>query len=1113
MRTLKKTLSLVLVVAMVLGLCVVGASATNKVDGYEDAGKIGAAYTEAVGVMTGLGIVDGVTDTELRPENTYQRDQAAKIIAYMLLGKDKAEKLSCTKAPFEDVPANHWAAGYIAFCKDVGIIDGVTETEFKPTAALTGFQWAKMLLSAVGFGVNGELEGDEWSIKTHVFGNAVNLFDGDIAAATHNALQRQQAMLLAFNVLTDVNVVVWSEALGDYIEGYYTFADRYTYQGTLGENVWKLTNATGVIVDNEGMGASVTYLDTTGKYSTADATTRVKIAADTGIDMMYHAARIWYVEGTKTNTGVYVKDLATVETTECPTAAAAATNKYVGDFANGVVYQRDVVDNGDYGKVTVDFYYDAGSRGPVSEADKSTVIDNHKFYNANIKTDISAVDYLDPVIYIWTTSKIETTDAKAYAVYVYTPTTTSGVVSKVATDGTVTLRDGTVIKESALSTLNLSSTDIGNNYTFLLDTHGHYYSFAENVVLVYFTGAVERISGSYIGEEVYNIQVVDVQTGAVSKVRVNGTWYAQNGGVVDTTNPRLAAGYYWLGEPSLNGVYAPTLWANYNYNTDAGFVHGTATQFRNTSGVKVINENSNNIDGVDYTNDSVTFVIASGTGSNLNVATYNGVSELLAAYNVSGATTGSVTLDDMAITTVVSGVGNVKATIVFAHAAAPVSRYVFVPYNITSSDFAQETVNGTVQWHFKGAYLNGTLIDLYQSDNDPIERGFYSISYDALGNATINPAAAEVEWFYETASIGEAGGIYYQDSGTLGRVHFTSDVGMYDFRQGVLDEKLDAVTAPALAQWFRENYDLTLAYTRNAAGDIDVCYVIEQNLGVVFDITVNNSAVTGDSTPTMYELVANSAKIWEDKITATLKIPTDVDVDDGTVVVVDFTLQYSTGDNKFATYDGTTTGVGVVDGDEIDVTFSIPSSVRGNYAYKIDVTGVTYPDFTVTNAATNFKLGISFESNDNIALTTPTTYVVKDLKLGDSFSIGLNRDNVANGTVATVDVTNYGKLSATFTSGQTWVSVTPTSAKNLTVASVTATYKYVLTGNTAVTAFSIATAAGAQDADQNEVTIVCEPGVGQDLYVKYSGNLRADCSTSNVSETNMASFKLTGFSL
>ncbi|MEE0794215.1 MAG: S-layer homology domain-containing protein, partial [Oscillospiraceae bacterium] len=102
MRTLKKTLSLVLVVAMVLGLCVVGASAYNKVEDFtDDVSKIGDAYYEAVGVLTGIGVIDGMTETAFEPQGTYTREQAAKIIAYMMLGKDKADSLGCTVAPFE----------------------------------------------------------------------------------------------------------------------------------------------------------------------------------------------------------------------------------------------------------------------------------------------------------------------------------------------------------------------------------------------------------------------------------------------------------------------------------------------------------------------------------------------------------------------------------------------------------------------------------------------------------------------------------------------------------------------------------------------------------------------------------------------------------------------------------------------------------------------------------------------------------------------------------------------------------------------------------------------------------------------------------------------------
>ena len=252
MRTLKKSLALVLALVMLLGLGVVGASADNALDNYTDADEIGDAYLEAVGVLTGLGIVDGMTETTIVPQATYTRAQAAKIITTMVLGVNGAKSCVASYAPFDDVAANHWAAGYIAFCKEQGIIDGITDTTFDPEGTLTGYQWAKMLLAAVGFNAKNELEGSSWSLNTARIGREVGLFDGDLAGADHTPLRREQAMLYAFNTLTKVNCVVWSEALGDYIERYNIFADRYTYQGTLGWNVFKLNHAEGIIYDNEG---------------------------------------------------------------------------------------------------------------------------------------------------------------------------------------------------------------------------------------------------------------------------------------------------------------------------------------------------------------------------------------------------------------------------------------------------------------------------------------------------------------------------------------------------------------------------------------------------------------------------------------------------------------------------------------------------------------------------------------------------------------------------------------------------------------------------------------------------------------------------------------------
>jgi hypothetical protein len=58
MKKLTKTLSLVLVIAMVVSLCVVGASAKTFSD-YK-APTTGTDYTEAIDVMSGVGIIEGM---------------------------------------------------------------------------------------------------------------------------------------------------------------------------------------------------------------------------------------------------------------------------------------------------------------------------------------------------------------------------------------------------------------------------------------------------------------------------------------------------------------------------------------------------------------------------------------------------------------------------------------------------------------------------------------------------------------------------------------------------------------------------------------------------------------------------------------------------------------------------------------------------------------------------------------------------------------------------------------------------------------------------------------------------------------------------------------------
>ena len=385
MRTLKKTLSLLLAVALVLSLTVVGASAAytgNKVDTLKDAADVGADYSEAVGVMVGLGIIEGYDDGTLRPETNYTREQAAKIIAYMQLGPKDADSLRCTKAPFTDVAADRWSAGYIAYCVEQGIIDGMGDGTFQPQAQLTGYQWAKMLLCAVGYGRNDEYVGSSWSLNTAKDALEKGIFEGDLVGADHTPLQRQQAILYAFNTLTAADVVVYSPSLGDYIAAYgKDIIDRVTIEGTLGEKVYGLGVTEGIIVDNEGMGNATTVLSK--NYGTASADRLCSVSANTDLDMMYHAAKIWHVNG---KTAVYVMDLATVEALTCNgiTKSAVAklekgktvTDKTIGD-ANDKLYEYNLIDNtaisANY--AAVDFLYDIGTLGTRSETKDTTVVD------------------------------------------------------------------------------------------------------------------------------------------------------------------------------------------------------------------------------------------------------------------------------------------------------------------------------------------------------------------------------------------------------------------------------------------------------------------------------------------------------------------------------------------------------------------------------------------------------------------------------------------------------------------------------------------------------------------------------------------------------------------
>ena len=147
MRNLKRVLSLALAALMLMGMMVVGAGAASK--DFTDAAEI--KNVEAVDVMVALGILEGGDKGDFQPNSILTREQAAKIICYLLLGSDAAEKLTTNSAVFNDVAANRWSAPYISYCVNLGILAGDGAGNFFPEGKLTGAAFAKMLLVALGY--------------------------------------------------------------------------------------------------------------------------------------------------------------------------------------------------------------------------------------------------------------------------------------------------------------------------------------------------------------------------------------------------------------------------------------------------------------------------------------------------------------------------------------------------------------------------------------------------------------------------------------------------------------------------------------------------------------------------------------------------------------------------------------------------------------------------------------------------------------------------------------------------------------------------------------------------------------------------------------------------
>ena len=193
---MKKFLSLVLALVMTMSLVTVSAGAKDFTDDSE------ITYKEAVDVISALGVVDGYSDGDFRPDDVLTRGAAAKIICNLILGPTTASALSAGTAPFKDVPVTNTFAGYIPYCSQQGIISGYADGTFRPTGTLSGNAFMKMLLGALGYDSSIEgYTGANWQVSVIKQASGIGLDDGNDEFVGSQAVTRQEAALYAFNML------------------------------------------------------------------------------------------------------------------------------------------------------------------------------------------------------------------------------------------------------------------------------------------------------------------------------------------------------------------------------------------------------------------------------------------------------------------------------------------------------------------------------------------------------------------------------------------------------------------------------------------------------------------------------------------------------------------------------------------------------------------------------------------------------------------------------------------------------------------------------------------------------------------------------------------------
>ncbi len=185
---IKKITAMVLCLTMLFSVSALGASFT-------DVAEDGSEVSEAVGVLSELGVISGMGDGTFSPYTFLTRAQAAKI-AVCIMGKTK-EAVAKTAA-FSDVKSTDWYSGYVNVVATEGIITGYPSGSFGAEDTLTYAQAITIIIRLLGYDASDV--GHKWPQGYLDKAEVLGITEG-MEFSGNDPISRSQAALVIYRAL------------------------------------------------------------------------------------------------------------------------------------------------------------------------------------------------------------------------------------------------------------------------------------------------------------------------------------------------------------------------------------------------------------------------------------------------------------------------------------------------------------------------------------------------------------------------------------------------------------------------------------------------------------------------------------------------------------------------------------------------------------------------------------------------------------------------------------------------------------------------------------------------------------------------------------------------